>query len=317
MTDVASSATVTLIVVSYNHARFLPDLLASIDAQVRAPDRVILCDDCSSDESAALLTRWADKTSLPVDVRVNATNLGLTATLNRALSAVDTPFYAYISGDDLMLATRIDTQLSVLSGSDDAFVYSDAVVVDEDGTIVGQSFIETFLGVGREPSDTFGSLIRDGNWIPACSVMLRTSSVRAVGGYDDSLFFEDYDLWLRLARVATFSRVVEPEVCFRRVGSSLGSTRFNDADDDWQWAKIRIRAKHLGHDKDTDAAIVDLIRPWLITLASRGHPRSELAPLLRASFARSPGAVTLAWAALASVPAPRLLHRTAEWWRRR
>ncbi|MDT0183423.1 glycosyltransferase [Microbacterium sp. ARD31] len=308
---------VTLIVVSYNHERFLPDLLASIDAQVRAPDRVLLYDDRSSDDSAALLTRWASETSLPVEVRINPDNIGLTPTLNRALSAVDTPFYAYISGDDLMEPTRIDAQLSALAASEHAFSYSDAVVVNEDGTVVGHSFFEMFLGVGVEPSDTFEALLREGNWIPACSVMLRTSSVREVGGYDEDLFFEDYDLWLRLARVGTFTHVTSPQVRFRRVGSSLGSTKFNDADDDWQWAKIRIRAKHLGHDKDADAVIVDKIRPWLVTLAARGHPRTEIAPLLRSSFARSPGAVTLAWAALASVPAPGLLRRAAMWWRGR
>lgn len=316
MRDDLSKPAVTLIVVSYNHARFLPDLLASVDAQVRPPDRVLLCDDCSSDDSAAQLTRWADGTSVPVEVKVNAANRGLTATLNSALSAVHTPFYAYISGDDLMEATRIETQLRLMAASGDSFVYSDAAVIDEGGKIVGHSFLETFLGVGVEPTDTFSSLLQDGNWIPACSVMMRTSAVRAVGGYDGSLFFEDYDLWLRLARVGTFTHVDRPQARFRRVGSSLGSTKFNDADDDWQWAKIRIRAKHLGHDRGTDSVIVGLIRPWLITLAARGHPRSEIGPLLRTSFIRSPGLVTLAWAILASVPVPGLLRRAAEWWRR-
>jgi glycosyltransferase involved in cell wall biosynthesis len=302
---------VTLIVVAYNHERFLPALLESIDAQVRPPDRVILCDDRSSDRSRSLLGEWAARTSIPVDLRFNDTNQGLTRTLNAALELVATPLYAYISGDDVLEPTRTRTQARTLGLTDHSFVYSDASVIDEDGTEVSASFVALFLGPDVRPTDTFEALLTHGNWIPACSVMLRTEAVRAVGGYDEDLFFEDYDLWLRLSRRGTFTRVPSREVRFRRVGDSLGSTRFDDADDGWQWAKVRIRAKHLGVGRDVDRVVVGMLRPWLITLAARGHPRADIAPILRTSFVRAPGAAALAWAVAATLPVPGLLQRLA------
>lgn len=311
MGEQAPEVAVTLIVVAYNHERFLPALLESIDAQLRPPERVILCDDRSTDGSRQLLRAWAAETSIPVDLRLNDTNEGLTRTLNAALELVATPFYAYISADDVLEPTRIRAQSQALALTDHAFVYSDARVIDEDGAEVGDSFVALFLGAGVEPTDTFEALLTRGNWIPACSVMLRTEAVRAAGGYDEDLFFEDYDLWLRLSRRGTFGRVPSREVRFRRVGDSLGSTRFDDTDDGWQWAKVRIRAKHLGVGRDVDRVVVGMLRPWLITLAARGHPRADIAPILRTSFVRAPGAAALAWAVVATVPVPGLLQRLA------
>lgn len=311
MAELSAGSAVTLIVVAYNHGRFLPALLESIDAQVRAPDHVILCDDHSTDGSRALLKEWAARTPISVDLRFNEMNRGLTPTLNAALALVTTPLYAYISGDDAMEPTRVQTQTRALALSSHDFIYSDARVIDEVGNVVSDSFIGMFLGPNVEPTNTFEALIERGNWIPACSVMLRTEAVRAVGGYDEDLFFEDYDLWLRMSRRGTFADVPSTEVRFRRVGDSLGSTRFNDADDRWQWAKVRIRAKHLGVSKDVDRVIVEMLRPWLITLAARGHRRDDLAPILRTSFLRAPGFAALAWAVVASLPVPGLLGLVA------
>lgn len=67
-------------------------------------------------------------------------------------------------------------------------------------------------------------------WIPAASVLLSTEAVREVGGYDERWFFEDYDLWLRLAAHGEFLLVDESLVDFRERDTSLGSRRFVDAD---------------------------------------------------------------------------------------
>lgn len=307
----ANSTGITLIVVSYNHERFLPQLLRSIDAQTTAPEHVILCDDNSHDDSPRLLEAWSLTTPLTVTLHLSSANRGLPMTLNQALSEVDTAFYAYISADDVMAPTRLARQHDVLASGLDAFVYSDATVIDQDGRELRPAFIERFLPPGSSPTDDFRSLLELGNWIPAASVMARASSVRAVHGYDESLFFEDYDLWLRLSRTGTFTHVPEPLVAFRQLQDSLGATRFNDADDEWQWAKVRIRAKHLGIDSETDRLIAGIIRPWLVTLAARGHDRKALAPLFRAAWTAEPTFATTLWAVLASLPIPGLLHRVA------
>ncbi len=181
---------------------------------------------------------------------LNEENRGLTATLNAALARVETPYYAYISGDDLMRADRFERQLPVLAADPGlAFVYSDAEVVDEGGVVVGASFVSRFEPLGAE--DTFDGLLV-GNWIPAPSVLARTAAVREVGGYDETLFLEDHDLWLRLADRFTFTHVDDALVSWRELSTSLGARMFRDEDPEWALTRIRIRAKHWGRDPHTD-----------------------------------------------------------------
>lgn len=293
---------VTVIVVAYNHEAYLPDLLSSLDAQTVPPAEVLLCDDVSHDRSRDVMREWARATAVPARLLFNERNLGLTATLNAALAAVETPWYAYISGDDVMMPRRLEKQLALATEGDPAFVYSDALVVDGAGRTIESSFIRSMGPRGVVPHDDFLTLLRAGNWIPAASVLLRTEAVRSAGGYDEELFFEDYDLWLRLARRHAFVHTDDALVAFRSLDTSLGSTRFRDEDDGWQWAKVRIRAKHLGFSRDSDRLIAELISPWLVTLAARGHSRSALAGLFRRCARIRPTTGSLAWAGLASLP---------------
>lgn len=304
-----SSREATVIVVSHNHSTYLPFLLRSIEQQSVPPAAVVLCDDNSTDDSAAVMRQWASTTEVPVHLLLRDANIGLTRTLNEALALVATPFYAYISGDDVMYPDRLAAQLALIEETGSAFVYSDAHVIDASGATIDRSHVTTHAG--GPPEDSFDALIRSGNWIPAASVMLRTSAVRSVGGYDEDLFFEDFDLWLRLASRYSFAHLDAPLVCFRVLETSLGSTKFTDEDDDYRWARVRISAKHFGRDKATDLFIARLIRPWLITLAAKGHSRGQIAPLMRRCAMADPTAKTLVWAILASVPADPVLHGMA------
>lgn len=268
---------VTVIVVAYNHEDFVAETLSGIAEQEHIA-RVILCDDASPDGSADVMRSWARGTSIPTTEMLAVTNRGLTATLNEALAQVDTPYYTYISGDDLMFPGRIAAQRAYLEARPDlVFVYCDARRFDEYGNRLEPDFLHVDVG-DREPVDDFDSLLR-GNWIPAVSVMLRTDAVRSAGGYDANLFFEDYDLWLRLAASGPFARVDGALVGFRELSTSLGHTRFHDDDLEWQWAKVRIRQKHFGRDRRHDRLIASIIRPWLITIAQRGGSTKELVPI--------------------------------------
>ena len=78
--------------------------------------------------------------------------------------------------------------------------------------------------------------------IGAPSVLLRTSAVREVGGYDEALPMEDYDLWLRLLRRYKFGYLDIPLVNYRILSTSLSSTT-----DIWKYREWHLHslAKHL------------------------------------------------------------------------
>ncbi|WP_106818031.1 glycosyltransferase [Janibacter massiliensis] len=237
----------TAIVVTYNHAPYVRQCLESIRQQTRPFARLLLIDDRSPDDTVAVVKEWIAETGFEVEVHVNPENRGLTKSLNAGLGDVRTPFYAYISGDDYMFPDRVERQLEVLeqAPADVVMVYSDAHRVDADDRRLPDFSDAYGWPGGLDPEATYLALLRD-NWIPAPSVMLRTDAVRAAGGYDEDQFYEDWDLWLRLARQFVLARLDEPLVAFRELETSLGHTQFHARNPRFLEARAATLRKHLG-----------------------------------------------------------------------
>jgi len=254
---VTSGPSVTVLVVSYNHAKYIRQCLTSIANQTLQPRRVLVYDDASYDNTVAVAREFVSSNGLDFEIVTNSVNRGLCATLNTALRIVRTEYYTYISADDLMLPERLSVQYQQMSdvARDVALSYSDAYRIDEHSQRLPKLFSERLEWSAL--SDLDGSLFRSlsqRNWIPAPSVMLRTDSVRRVGGYDESLFFEDHDLWLRLARHYRFVHIAEPLVEFRELASSLGHVEFHEDNPKFLEAYARMLAKHF--DDSTSAESV-------------------------------------------------------------
>jgi len=75
------------------------------------------------------------------------------------------------------------------------------------------------------------------------TTLLRTDCVRAVGGYDETLAYEDWDLWLRLAERYEFHFHYEIHAKYRRIPTSLSSTLARACASDQTWSDVRILEK--------------------------------------------------------------------------
>lgn len=220
-------AETTVIVVAYAHERFVLECLASIEAQTEVPRRVLIADDCSPDGTAAVIERFCSEHPR-FEFHPNESSLGLNRTLNRMLALVDTPYVTYISADDTMLPGRIATHRALLDANPDAVLaYSDAVVIDGGSRPTGVRSSDEFPWPADERSRSrpFSALLET-NWMPAASLFLRTAALRAAGGYCEEIFFEDFELLVRLSRDHVFVWTEEPLVAVRRLETSLPATGF-------------------------------------------------------------------------------------------
>lgn len=220
-------AGVTVIVVAYAHEQYVLECLESIEAQTEAPQRILVADDCSPDGTAAVIERFCAEHPR-AEFHPNASNLGLNRTLNRMLARVDTPYVTYISADDTMLPHRIATHRALLDANPDAVLaYSDAIVIDGESRATGARSSDEFPWPTDEArrSRPFSALLET-NWMPAASLFLRTAALRAAGGYCEEIFFEDFELLVRLSRDHAFVWTEEPLVAVRRLETSLGAMGF-------------------------------------------------------------------------------------------
>lgn len=251
MTGDRMSPTLTFRSSCYNHERFLEASLDSVAAQGFGDMQWIIVDDASEDESPRLISRWVDRhlgqlrrRGVRIEWIKHDQNRGFTRTLNDILALAKGTYLCGLSCDDRILPGRIGKALCRFAkmSSDYVAVYSDAHLIDDAGTRLPELFIEHHRSFTKVPDGDIFTPLLGGNYIPAFSVMVRTQALRDVGGYDESLSYEDYDAWLRLARRGKFGFLPEP----------LGEYRFHSSNlhkriKDFNTANYWIYRKHLDH----------------------------------------------------------------------
>lgn len=299
-----SSSPVTVVVICFNHQRFLDQSFQGVQSQTARPCHLIVVDDRSSDRSQQLITDRLGKESGRITMLLHQENRGLTRTLNECLALVDSEFVAFIAADDWMEPDRLRLQVAEFERRDErcAAVHSDLYLADEQGhRLPGTVLAEEG---GRRDGDLFVESI------PRCalkapSVLLRTSAVRELGGYDESIPMEDYDLWLRLTRTFEVGYVDRPLVNYRVVSTSMSNTT-----DRWEFREWHIPSlfKHVDAGGFRGEAIRTRLQHLVKVLYFRGREpdqtRRDLSRLLRSRV--NAEVIVLYVAAVMRVPGPML-----------
>lgn len=212
--EYSSAPRVSILMPVHDAAPFLEDCLASIRRQSWTDFEVVVVDDGSRDGSAEILDRCARRDSR---FRVlHAGHRGLVQALNAGLEICRAPLVARMDADDVSHRRRIELQVQAFEEHPDLDVLS-CLVWHFPRFAVGEGFriYESWLNRLR----SHGSIMRERfieSPLPHPSVMLRRRLLMDVGGYRDTGWPEDYDLWLRLAARGARFRKVERRLLFWR-----------------------------------------------------------------------------------------------------
>jgi glycosyltransferase involved in cell wall biosynthesis len=248
---------VSVTVTTYNHERFVEQCLDSLATQTFDPFETVIVDDCSTDGTVERIEAWLDNNSYNARLLVNHRNLGICPSRNRGLGQCRGRFVSSVSGDDFYEPDKIERQYRFFDKLDasTAAVFSNVRLVDELGRECGVSF-----PTGSPPVEgrIFDRLITRGNFLPAPAVMARRAALEEAGGYDETLFYEDYDMWLKLADRYEFRFLPGVLANYRVWGSSASrdpaySVAMNES-------RARLLLKWYGRDAHTDEAV--LRRAW-------------------------------------------------------
>lgn len=279
---VACTPLVTVLAVCFNHERFLIECLEGIRRQTYQDFELLIVDDASTDRSASMIREWVGRHGIQCRVVVHERNLGLCPTLNEALGLVRGEFLAKVSTDDVWLEDKLERQLARMQSLPDsvAVLYGDAVMMDECGAVADQRFLEAH-GVMDPPVGNLLPILYRRNFIPSLTTMVRTQALRAVGGYDERLVYEDWDMWLRIAQRYEFAFMEGVVAKYRVVENSMVRTVARYASPNRLWSDGIILEKLLRSGTLDSAQAADVRRR--IWGMARG--------LLRVRDARAPAAL--------------------------
>lgn len=109
---------VSVVVVTYNHEKFIDETIESIVGQTYPHLEILVCDDHSKDRTAEKILEWAvkDKRVVPL---LSEKNEGLSINVNKGFDRATGEFLAIIGGDDIMLPLKIEEQAGFLNKNKD------------------------------------------------------------------------------------------------------------------------------------------------------------------------------------------------------
>jgi glycosyltransferase involved in cell wall biosynthesis/cation transport regulator ChaB len=197
---------ISIVIPAYNQAHYLGRALHSALAQTHRALEVIVVDDGSTDDTALVAQAFADSR-----VRyVYQENRGLSAARNAGLREASGVFISFLDSDDQFLPHKLELLLAELERHPEAgLAAGQAIPVDQDGQPIGKVFDKGL------PAESAQWLL--GNPLHVGSVLARREWQERVGFFDESLrSYEDWDLWLRLARAGCPMRWVAQPVSLYR-----------------------------------------------------------------------------------------------------
>ena len=276
--SLSEAPSVTIVALCHNHAPFLREALDSILAQTYPRLEVWLVDDASTDASPAILREYAARHP-GWHLHLLNENVGNCRAFNLAFRQSQGEFLIDFATDDVLLPERVAQQVAAFQQADPTVgvVYSNAELIAEDGQLLGLHHRPDGQGGLLPPPASgwvFAEVLRR-YFISTPTMMMRRACLAQLGGYDETLAYEDFDFWVRASREWQFLYLDDVTTRKRKHPRSM-SARAYRRHDPYLTSTIRVCAKALALARTPAerAALATRLR-WELRQAVRRHRLAE------------------------------------------
>ncbi len=224
---------VSIIVISYNHSRFIKENLDSIKAQTYSNIELIVGDDASQDNSVKVFEEWLhDNDYTAAFKNYHEVNTGLATMLNECIEKANGKYLKLIAADDFLHPESIEKCVAKLEeeGEECGMVFTDTYSVDDNGDLLPA--IGDYDAIGALSSEDLKELLLQGNQIAALTTMIRKKVLLETGGYDNKFIVEDYYRWLKISQKYNISYVAEKLAYYRQHGHNISVLRAERVDEE-------------------------------------------------------------------------------------
>jgi glycosyltransferase involved in cell wall biosynthesis len=195
---------VSIVTPSFNQARFLETTIRSVLEQGYPRLEYIIVDGGSSDGSREIIEKYAARLAW----WVSEPDRGQTEAINKGFARAQGQILAWLNSDDTYKPGAVSAAVAFMQAHPDVgLVYGAADYIDEQDRVIGHFPV----------AQTDLHRLRQGYvHIPQQAAFFRADLWRQVGPLDPSFYFAmDYDLWVRLARLAPIQHVPQTWANFR------------------------------------------------------------------------------------------------------
>lgn len=216
---------VTVICLCYNQARFVEEAIHSVLAQTYPHIQLVVVDDASTDDSVPVIRKLV-ALHPEIEFLSLTQNVGNCKAFNRALGRAQGEYIIDLAADDILLPGRVAKGVEALSNAHGAcdVQFTDAEWVAEDGSHLcwhSDRFPHHTIPQGNIYKDLISRF-----FICSPTMMFRREVIQSLGGYDETLSYEDFDFWIRSSRNFRYCYTTEVLVKKRVVRNSMSHKQF-------------------------------------------------------------------------------------------
>ena len=182
--------TVSVIMAVYNCEETVGEAIESILNQTYKDIQLVICNDCSADNTAQVVKEYADKYPDKIVSIENETNMKLPYSLNHCLEYATGKYIARMDGDDYSYPERFEAQVNYLKEHEDVDLVGCEMDIYNGKEVVGRATAKNKPGLD------------DVIWSPFkhATIMTYAYVYEELGGYSlekRAIRVEDADLWIR------------------------------------------------------------------------------------------------------------------------
>lgn len=224
---------VSIVVMSYRSADTIVQTLDSIKAQDYGNIELIITDDCSPDNTAAVARGWMEKnkgTLREIKLVTSDHNTGIPGNINRALAQASGTYIKLIAADDYMTADAVSAYVAFCENNPGALpiarvhLFSDEAA---DFTSIGKYCEQCYEFAMKDYKEQYRMLLMKNRIVAPSGSFYPMEAVKKAGGYDEHYrWFEDYPMNLRVMHAGFRYGLIDKELVWYRIsGKSVTASQ--------------------------------------------------------------------------------------------
>ncbi|OHX67901.1 glycosyltransferase family 2 protein [Flammeovirga pacifica] len=259
---------VTVICLCFNHEDYVEDALISLKQQTYTNIEIIIVDDASKDRSVERIQATLQKYDIKAIYLPLSKNIGNCKAFNLAFTQSKGEFIIDFATDDVLLPDRIkdDVNCFLAHSKEYGCVFSDVRTIDATGNTLSASYfkrnkkdelIEEVIS-----GDVYQRILKNPPLFSAPSITFKREVLLELGGYDESLAYEDYDIWIRSSRNYKYAFYDKVNTLKRDLPRSLGKQFYLTRGNQLLKSTLKIcrKAQKLNQTEEENSALSQSIR---------------------------------------------------------
>ena len=222
--------TVDILLATYNGEQYLVEQIESILKQTYKNFRLLISDDCSTDNTRQIISEY-EKKDKRIKVFYQEKNVGVVQNFEFLMKKVTADYFMFSDQDDIWKEEKIETVLNKIELTNAELVYSDLEVVDSNLNITFESYWK-LKGIYHKIKkyNNFKSLYLN-NFVTGCTIIARKDLIEKSLPLPKTSKYVLHDYWVSLiaSQTGTIAYVEESLIKYRQhKNNKVGSRKKSD-----------------------------------------------------------------------------------------